>query len=122
MRPSRKQMEELRCSFCHKSQDVVGKIISSPSDYPRAYICDECIAVCNSILEEDRGEQQSVPRVRSFREHPRAVELLDAVESWINLEMEQGPHGAGGAALGEVRRIAYSMKVDGALADDSSSS
>jgi len=48
--------EILRCSFCHKSQDVVGKLISSPSDYPRAYICDECVAVCNSILEDDRSE------------------------------------------------------------------
>jgi len=46
----------LRCSFCHKSQDAVGKLISSPSEFPRAYICDECIAVCNSILEDDRGE------------------------------------------------------------------
>jgi ATP-dependent Clp protease ATP-binding subunit ClpX len=44
--------ESLRCSFCHKSQDVVGKLISSPSDYPRAYICDECIAVFNSIQED----------------------------------------------------------------------
>jgi len=33
-------------------------LISSPSDYPRAYICDECVAVCNSILEDDRGETQ----------------------------------------------------------------
>ena len=49
--------DALRCSFCHKSQDVVGKLISSPSDYPRAYICDECIAVCNSILEDDRQDQ-----------------------------------------------------------------
>ncbi len=48
--------DSLRCSFCHKSQDVVGKLISSPSDYPRAYICDECIAVCNSILEDDQSE------------------------------------------------------------------
>ena len=48
--------DALRCSFCHKSQDVVGKLISSPSDYPRAYICDECIAVCNSILEDDKQE------------------------------------------------------------------
>src|SRR4051794_9942952 len=48
--------DTLRCSFCHKSQDVVGKLISSPSDYPRAYICDECIAVCNSILEDDKPE------------------------------------------------------------------
>ena len=46
--------EALRCSFCHKSQDAVAKLISSPSDYPRAYICDECVAVCNSILEDDR--------------------------------------------------------------------
>ena len=48
----------LRCSFCHKSQDAVAKLISSPSDYPRAYICDECVAVCNSILEDDRTEAQ----------------------------------------------------------------
>ena len=47
--------DALRCSFCHKSQDNVAKLISSPSDYPRAYICDECVAVCNSILEDDRG-------------------------------------------------------------------
>ncbi len=51
--------EVLRCSFCHKSQDAVAKLISSPSDYPRAYICDECVAVCNSILEDDRGEAQT---------------------------------------------------------------
>jgi ATP-dependent Clp protease ATP-binding subunit ClpX len=48
--------EALRCSFCHKSQDAVAKLISSPSDYPRAYICDECVAVCNSILEDDRND------------------------------------------------------------------
>jgi ATP-dependent Clp protease ATP-binding subunit ClpX len=34
----------------------VAKLISSPSDYPRAYICDECVAVCNSILEDDRSD------------------------------------------------------------------
>src|SRR5450631_779336 len=50
--------EALRCSFCHKSQDAVAKLISSPSDYPRAYICDECVAVCNSILEDDRSDVQ----------------------------------------------------------------
>src|SRR5260221_11210193 len=49
----------LRCSFCHKSQDAVAKLISSPNDYPRAYICDECVAVCNSILEDDRTESHA---------------------------------------------------------------
>src|SRR5580765_5980060 len=50
--------EVLKCSFCHKSQDAVAKLISSPSDYPRAYICDECVAVCTSILEDDRSDAQ----------------------------------------------------------------
>ncbi|MDE1175529.1 MAG: ATP-dependent Clp protease ATP-binding subunit ClpX [Edaphobacter sp.] len=58
MKTSRGSEESLRCSFCHKSQDAVAKLISSPSDYPRAYICDECVAVCNSILEDDRTEAQ----------------------------------------------------------------
>jgi ATP-dependent Clp protease ATP-binding subunit ClpX len=66
--------DALRCSFCHKSQDVVGKLISSPSDYPRAYICDECIAVCNSILEDDRTDQPSagphkLPKPLEVKEH-----------------------------------------------------
>src|SRR5438067_638884 len=56
MKTSRGSDESLRCSFCHKSQDAVAKLISSPSDYPRAYICDECVGVCNSILEDDRAE------------------------------------------------------------------
>jgi ATP-dependent Clp protease ATP-binding subunit ClpX len=59
MKTSRGLEESLRCSFCHKSQDAVAKLISSPSDYPRAYICDECVAVCNSILEDDKGEAQT---------------------------------------------------------------
>jgi ATP-dependent Clp protease ATP-binding subunit ClpX len=58
MKTSRGSDESLRCSFCSKSQDAVAKLISSPSDYPRAYICDECVGVCNSILEDDRSEAQ----------------------------------------------------------------
>ena len=58
MKTSRGPEESLRCSFCHKSQDAVAKLISSPSDYPRAYICDECVAVCNSILEDDKSDAQ----------------------------------------------------------------
>jgi ATP-dependent protease Clp ATPase subunit len=43
-------------SFCHKSQESVATLVSTPSDYPRAYICDECIAVCNIVLEDGRGQ------------------------------------------------------------------
>src|ERR1700744_6148950 len=59
MKTPRGTDDTLRCSFCHKSQDAVAKLISSPSDYPRAYICDECVAVCNSILEDDRTESHA---------------------------------------------------------------
>src|ERR1700720_5003025 len=71
--------DALRCSFCHKSQDVVGKLISSPSDYPRAYICDECIAVCNSILEDDRHEQQ----YGTPHKLPKPLELKEYLDQYV---------------------------------------
>ena len=72
--------DSLRCSFCHKSQDVVGKLISSPSDYPRAYICDECIAVCNSIIEDDRHEKSyGAPGGKL----PRPLELKEYLDQYV---------------------------------------
>jgi ATP-dependent Clp protease ATP-binding subunit ClpX len=71
--------DSLRCSFCHKSQDLVGKLISSPSDYPRAYICDECIAVCNSIIEDDRQEQS----YGTPGKLPRPLELKEYLDQYV---------------------------------------
>jgi ATP-dependent Clp protease ATP-binding subunit ClpX len=71
--------DSLRCSFCHKSQDVVGKLISSPSDYPRAYICDECIAVCNSILEDDRQDQNYA----APHKLPKPLELKEYLDQYV---------------------------------------
>ncbi|HWR53541.1 MAG TPA: ATP-dependent Clp protease ATP-binding subunit ClpX [Bryobacteraceae bacterium] len=71
--------EPLRCSFCHKSQDVVGKLISSPSDFPRAYICDECIAVCNSILEDDRHD---APYAAPHK-LPKPLELKEYLDQYV---------------------------------------
>src|SRR5213082_681447 len=67
----------LRCSFCHKSQDAVAKLISSPSDYPRAYICDECVAVCNSILEDDRAETHAAAAPNHLPKPPEVKVFLD---------------------------------------------
>ena len=56
-RDSRNRSENddaLRCSFCDKSQSEVGKLIANPSERTsRAYICNECIEVCNLIIEQD---------------------------------------------------------------------
>jgi len=72
--------EILRCSFCHKSQDAVAKLISSPSDYPRAYICDECVAVCNSILEDDRA---SAPVAATPNQLPKPLEVKTFLDEYV---------------------------------------
>jgi ATP-dependent Clp protease ATP-binding subunit ClpX len=70
----------LRCSFCHKSQDAVAKLISSPSDYPRAYICDECVAVCNSILEDDRT---ATPAAAVPNQLPKPQEVKTFLDEYV---------------------------------------
>src|ERR1700688_1093699 len=72
--------EALRCSFCHKSQDAVAKLISSPSDYPRAYICDECVAVCNSILEDDRA---ATPPAATPNTLPKPQEVKSFLDEYV---------------------------------------
>jgi ATP-dependent Clp protease ATP-binding subunit ClpX len=72
--------EMLRCSFCHKSQDAVAKLISSPSDYPRAYICDECVAVCNSILEDDRA---ATPPAATPNQLPKPQEVKTFLDEYV---------------------------------------
>jgi ATP-dependent Clp protease ATP-binding subunit ClpX len=72
--------EVLRCSFCHKSQDAVAKLISSPSDYPRAYICDECVAVCNSILEDDRSEAHTTAPPNHL---PKPLEVKTFLDEYV---------------------------------------
>src|SRR5450432_4041097 len=72
--------DTLRCSFCHKSQDAVAKLISSPSDYPRAYICDECVAVCNSILEDDRT---ATPPATTPNQLPKPQEVKAFLDEYV---------------------------------------
>ncbi len=71
--------EPLRCSFCHKTQEQVEKLISSPSDYPRAYICNECVGVCQTILEDEKREQASP----SNRRLPRPPEIKGFLDGYV---------------------------------------
>ena len=80
----------LCCSFCGKDQSVASKLISSPSDRPRAYICDECIRVCESILDDKRRyleteafDGETLGDRNPLLDHPLASRLLTAVELWI---------------------------------------
>jgi hypothetical protein len=77
----------LRCSFCSKSQDTVSKLISSPRDESRAYICDECIAVCASILKDDGIiDPEPLEEPHRLLYHPLASRFMDFVERWIRQE------------------------------------
>jgi ATP-dependent Clp protease ATP-binding subunit ClpX len=71
--------EALRCSFCHKTQEQVEKLISSPSEYPRSYICNECVSVCQQILEDEKREQ-AAPANRRL---PRPPEIKSFLDSYV---------------------------------------
>ena len=53
---ARDDHKTVRCSFCGKHQDQVGRIIAGPG----AYICNECVQLCMSILDEDFEDEQPV--------------------------------------------------------------
>ena len=65
----------LKCSFCGKSQKQVKKLIAGPG----VYICDECIDLCNEIIEE---EFSSTPEV-SFTELPKPVEISAYLDDYV---------------------------------------
>ena len=106
---SRSNTQTLHCSFCRKSQDVVSKLISSPSDYPRAYICDECV---QKYTPEEQQYPPSGPVAMPNRPshclmcHPDAHHLLTAIERWALAERERRDSDA---EVAEVRRMALAM-------------
>ena len=54
---------QLKCSFCGKDQDAVRKLVAGPG----VYICDECIELCNEIIEEEVGMEEEI----SYDEIPK---------------------------------------------------
>src|SRR3954449_11421133 len=108
--------EVLKCSFCHKSQDAVAKLISSPSDYPRAYICDECVAVCSMVIADEgapadarSGNDHVAEEPHPLVSHPLASRLLLTIERWIKRESL----GADDAEdIAEVRTVARQMMAE----------
>lgn len=66
--------EVLKCSFCGKSQKQVAQLIAGP----QIYICDECVALCNEIIEERLSEQQAPEPSDVALHKPREIaEFLD---------------------------------------------
>ncbi len=65
----------LKCSFCGKSQKQVKKLIAGPG----VYICDECIDLCNEIIEEELTESSDV----KFDDLPKPREIYDFLDQYV---------------------------------------
>jgi ATP-dependent Clp protease ATP-binding subunit ClpX len=65
----------LKCSFCGKSQKQVKKLIAGPG----VYICDECIDLCNEIIEEELAETSEF----SFDELPKPNEIYEFLNGYV---------------------------------------
>jgi ATP-dependent Clp protease ATP-binding subunit ClpX len=65
----------LKCSFCGKSQKQVKKLIAGPG----VYICDECIDLCNEIIEEELADADDV----KLDELPKPMEIRDFLEGYV---------------------------------------
>jgi ATP-dependent Clp protease ATP-binding subunit ClpX len=65
----------LKCNFCGKSQKQVKRLIAGPA----VYICDECIDLCNEIIEEELAEGSEV----GLDELPKPREIVEFLESYV---------------------------------------
>ena len=65
----------LKCSFCGKSQKQVKKLIAGPG----VYICDECIDLCNEIIEEELSEASDV----QLGDLPKPREIFDFLDEYV---------------------------------------
>jgi hypothetical protein len=105
-----------RCSFCAKPNTEVERLVAGPG----VYICDECVALCSTIIEDSRGappvtrfpEWSSLTDDQMLDHIPRIAATVDQVEgslrSWIGEVRSRGVTWARiGQALGTTRQSAW---------------
>ena len=86
----------LKCSFCGKSQKQVKKLIAGPG----VYICDECIDLCNEIIEEELSEGTEV----SLDELPKPKEIFEFLNSYV-IGQEQAKKSLAVAVYNHYKRV-----------------
>ena len=96
--------ELLKCSFCGKSQKQVKKLIAGPG----VYICDECIDLCNEIIEEELAETTEV----SLGELPSPREIYSFLNDYI-VGQDQAKRILSVAVYNHYKRVELGNTLDG---------
>ena len=102
---------ELVCSFCGKSQDEVKKLIAGPS----VYICDECVSLCNEIIQEEY-EQKEKDREKGFLLKPQ--EIKQKLDQYV-IEQERAKKVLSVAVHNHYKRIGANLDDDDVELDKS---
>ncbi|ADL08500.1 ATP-dependent Clp protease ATP-binding subunit ClpX [Thermosediminibacter oceani] len=94
---------QLKCSFCGKTQDQVRKLVAGPG----VYICDECIELCNEIIEEEFSEDAEM----DFSNIPKPSEIKEILDQYV-IGQEKAKKILSVAVYNHYKRINSSVKTD----------
>ncbi len=95
---------DLVCSFCGKSQEEVKKLIAGPS----VYICDECIELCNEIIEEEYQKEEAATQVSI----PKPKEIKAIIDDYV-VEQERAKKILSVAVHNHYKRIDAKTEMGG---------
>lgn len=98
------EKKQYRCSFCGKTEDEVEQLISGPG----VYICNECVDLCNSILE---GEFNAKPENKSLDKLPKPREIKEVLDQYV-IGQEEAKKILSVAVYNHYKRIDYVDKKD----------
>lgn len=94
---------QLKCSFCGKTQEQVKKLVAGPG----VYICDECIELCNEIIEEELQDDPS----SDFGEIPKPKEIRAILDQYV-VGQDLAKKALSVAVYNHYKRINVGLKID----------